>query len=119
MAALGKDETRSATRVMTVQVALAGSDTMHPIRVRNLSAGGLMGEGDIVVDRGSQLKLVMPNVGLVSGTVAWIQDDRFGVAFADDIDPDAVLMDGPVECDDGDPRSAGIDTERRSETRLH
>jgi len=119
MAALGKDETQSAGSVMTVHATLAGSDTVHQIRVRNLSAGGMMGEGDIAVDRGSQLRFVMPNIGLVSGTVAWIQDDRFGVAFADDIDPDAVLGGGTVECDDGDPNSAGIDVERRSETRLH
>lgn len=119
MAALGKDEIQGAGAVMTVQATLAGSETLHPIRVRNLSAGGMMGEGDISVDRGSQLKLVMPNIGLVSGTVAWIQDDRFGVAFADDIDPDLVLSGGSAECDDGDPESAGIDVERRSETRLH
>lgn len=119
MAALGKGEVQVAGAVITVQATLAGSDKLHPIRVRNLSPGGMMGEGDIAVDRGSQLRLVMPNIGLVSGTVAWVQDDRFGVAFADDIDPDVVFGGGSAECDDGDLNSAGVDIDRRTETRLH
>ena len=119
MAALDKDGTSGSHGVLTAQAAVAGSDRLHAIRVRNLSSGGMMGEGDIAVDRGSQLKLIMPNIGTVSGTVAWIQDDRFGVAFADDIDADAVLRASEVEADEGNPKDGGVDTDRRSETRLH
>lgn len=119
MAALDRDGTNGPQGVLTAQATVVGSDRVHAIRVRNLSSGGMMGEGDIAVDRGSQLKLIMPNIGTVSGTVAWIQDDRFGVAFADDIDADAVLAAGVGKCEDGDPKDGGVDLERRSETRLH
>ena len=27
------------------------------------------------------------NIGWVRGSVAWVQDNRFGIAFADEIDP--------------------------------
>ena len=118
MAALDKIGDGRPQEVLTAQATVVGSDRVHAIRVRNLSAGGMMGEGDIAVDRGSQIKLIMPNIGTVAGTVAWTQDDRFGVAFADDIDADAVFGAGTAEWDDGDPRDGGVDRDRRSETRL-
>src|SRR5579864_7352291 len=66
---------------------LSGSQDEHRIKVRNLSAGGMMGEGTIRVVRGSELEVNIRNIGWVAGTVAWVQDDRFGVAFREEIDP--------------------------------
>lgn len=57
------------------------------VRVRNLSAGGLMAEGDISVQRGLLVWLNIRNIGWVEGSVAWVQDNRFGVAFREEIDP--------------------------------
>ncbi len=59
----------------------------HRVKVRNLSAGGMMGEGRVRVSRGNLVVINIRNVGWVDGTVAWVQDDRFGVAFIDEIDP--------------------------------
>ena len=59
----------------------------HRIKVRNLSTGGMMGEGNVRVTRGVRLQVNIRNIGWVDGSVAWVQDERFGVAFDDEIDP--------------------------------
>jgi len=66
---------------------LPGSTDEHRIKVRNLSAGGMMGEGPVRVSRGDAVEVRIRNVGWVDGSVAWVQDDRFGVAFRSEIDP--------------------------------
>ncbi|HUD29677.1 MAG TPA: PilZ domain-containing protein [Novosphingobium sp.] len=64
-----------------------GLDGEFRIKVRNLSAGGMMGEGAVRVVRGTVVQVNIRNLGWVDGSVAWVQDNRFGVAFRDDIDP--------------------------------
>lgn len=64
-----------------------GAPAEHRIKVRNLSEGGMMGEGDVRVRRGSIVDVNIRNVGWVQGTVAWVQESRFGVAFIEPIDP--------------------------------
>jgi hypothetical protein len=59
----------------------------HRIKVRNLSDGGMMGEGTVRVRRGSAVEVNIRNIGWVLGSVAWVQDTRFGVAFVEPIDP--------------------------------
>jgi hypothetical protein len=66
---------------------LDGSDEEHRIKVRNLSSGGMMGEGPVRVKRGELLEVHIRNIGWVEGSIAWVQDDRFGIAFKEDIDP--------------------------------
>lgn len=66
---------------------LAGSEEEHRIKVRNLSARGMMGEGSVRVTRGANVEVRIRNAGWVEGSVAWVQDERFGVAFCDEIDP--------------------------------
>jgi hypothetical protein len=66
---------------------LAGQSREHRIKVRNLSAGGLMAEGALRVARGTAVCVEVRNIGWVDGSVAWVQDNRFGVAFDRDIDP--------------------------------
>jgi microcystin degradation protein MlrC len=66
---------------------LDGLPQEHRIKVRNLSEGGMMGEGAVRVNRGSPVEVSIRNIGWVQGTVAWVQDTRFGVAFNDPIDP--------------------------------
>ena len=108
----------SPDRFLMAELAVAGRDGVHQIRVRNLSSGGMMGEGDVAVDRGSQLAVDMPNIGSVSGTVAWVQDDRFGVAFDEEIDPGQVFGSGVIELDGGNLADVGVNGDRRSESRL-
>jgi hypothetical protein len=59
----------------------------YRVKVRNLSSGGLMAEGDVRVQRGMPLAINLRNIGWTEGTVAWVQDNRFGVAFREEIDP--------------------------------
>ncbi|MFT4026324.1 MAG: PilZ domain-containing protein [Novosphingobium sp.] len=62
-----------------------GVDTR--VKVRNLSAGGMMAEGDVRVQAGATVEVQIRNIGWVEGSVAWVQDNRFGIAFRDEIDP--------------------------------
>ncbi len=58
----------------------------HPVKVRNLSAAGVMAEGDAPVEPGSLVSVELQDIGWVEGLVAWKQDNRFGIAFASDVD---------------------------------
>jgi hypothetical protein len=71
---------------------LDGVDGEHRIKMRNLSSGGMMGEGAVRVSRGASVQVNVRNIGWVEGTVAWVQDNRFGVAFVEEVDPAAVRM---------------------------
>jgi hypothetical protein len=72
---------------LLAEMRLDGIDGVHRIKVRNLSAGGMMGEGTVRVTRGTIIEVNIRNIGWVRGSVAWVQDTRFGVAFVEDIDP--------------------------------
>ncbi len=82
-------ETRSVARdslFLLADIRVEQGADAHRVRVRNLSDGGMMGEGNLNVLRGHQLTIELRNIGIVNGTVAWVQDDRFGVAFDKEID---------------------------------
>jgi hypothetical protein len=81
---------------------LDGSDVIHQVKVRNLSAGGLMAEGAVPVMRGTVVWVDIRNIGWVEGSVAWVQSNRFGVAFRDEIDP--VLARGAKQTGESTPR---------------
>ena len=58
----------------------AGKDKELRVKIRNLSAGGLMAEGDFRVTRGAAVAVDIRNLGWVDGVIAWVQDSRFGIA---------------------------------------
>jgi len=62
-------------------------DDCGEVRIRNLSAGGLMAEAPIRAKRGDKVELELRNIGQVTGYVAWVAQGRFGVAFDYAIDP--------------------------------
>lgn len=72
---------------LMADLRVEGLDGEFRIKVRNLSAGGMMGEGMVRVVRGTVLQINIRNIGWVEGSVAWVQESRFGVAFREDIDP--------------------------------
>lgn len=83
-------ETRHIDRdslFLLAELRIDGGETVHRVKVRNLSAGGMMAEGDAKVARGALVSVELRNIGVVEGSVAWTQDNRFGIAFADEIDP--------------------------------
>ena len=67
-------------------------DAIAPVRVkvRNLSSGGMMAEAANSVSRGDRLIVKLRNVGEVKGTVAWVQGNRFGIAFETAVDASQV-----------------------------
>jgi hypothetical protein len=59
----------------------------HPIRIRNLSATGLMADSQAAFDLGCLVEVEMRGVGAVSGEVVWIRQNRMGITFSAPIDP--------------------------------
>lgn len=83
-------DTRNISRdslFLMAEVRLEGSDALERVKVRNLSAGGMMAEGPLRVMRGARLSIKLRNIEWVDGSVAWVQDNRFGIAFDREIDP--------------------------------
>lgn len=57
------------------------------VKVRNLSAGGMMIEGEIKLTRGARVAIELRNIGAIAGTVVWVRSPRYGIAFEEEIDP--------------------------------
>ena len=75
---------------LMADIQIEGRSDAVRAKVRNLSAGGMMADGDFSVERGTRLVVDLRHVGHVSGTVAWVQDSRIGIAFDREIDPKQV-----------------------------
>ena len=101
-------DTRQVNRdslFLLAQLRVDGQDAIYRVKVRNLSAGGIMAEGDARVMRGSLVMVELRNVGWVEGSVAWKQDNRFGIAFVNEIEPSVVRgIGGPQAPDFDAPR---------------
>lgn len=95
-------DTRQVNRdslFLLAQLRVDGQDELCRVKVRNLSAGGMMAEGAAQVTRGQRVEIELRNIGWVTGSVAWKQDERFGIAFVDEIDPSrarAPVDSGPI-----------------------
>ena len=72
---------------LMAQITFDGRTDSVRGKIRNLSAGGMMVEGEFEVERGIRLTAELRNVGKVKGNVAWVQGSRIGVAFDAEIDP--------------------------------
>lgn len=86
-------ETRSTGRdslFLLADLTVGTAETRHRVKIRNLSALGLMAEGDVPVMRGSRVHVDARAAGVLSGTVAWREGSRFGIAFEAEIDPTKV-----------------------------
>lgn len=70
-----------------VDLRVEGLEGEHKVRMRNLSVGGMMAEGPVQAQRGVSVWVNLRNVGWVEGSVAWVQGNRFGIAFREEIDP--------------------------------
>ncbi len=79
---------RNAARDSLFLAATLRIDTVEvPVRVRNLSAGGLMAEYNDRVDLGTPVAINVRGVGWTRGQIAWSTDGRIGIAFDQPIDP--------------------------------
>lgn len=72
---------------LTSEVAVAGALKSVTVRVRNLSPGGMMIDGNAIFHEGAVVQADLRGIGSVSGKIAWIVADRAGVAFDEEIDP--------------------------------
>lgn len=102
---MGESEHRQIARdslFVMAEVRFDGVADEHKVRVRNLSAGGLMAEGDFVPTRGVPVSINIRNIGWTEGAVAWVEGSRFGIAFRDEIDPKVARA--PIVVGDGSPR---------------
>jgi hypothetical protein len=87
------NQTRTPDRdslLLVADIVAEGSLTAARYTVRNLSAGGMMAQGPAPLAEGARVSVSLRNVGSVSGTVAWSEDSRHGIAFDRAIDPLAV-----------------------------
>src|SRR5437763_312487 len=57
------------------------------LRIRNLSAGGMMAECSEPIATGEQVVMELRGIGEVGGNVAWCHDGRIGISFDTPIDP--------------------------------
>ena len=82
-----KRRTGRESLMMLTDLRLAGEPGEHRVRIRNLSAKGMMAEGAVRAPPGALVEVALEDHGWVAGAVAWVQDNRFGIAFREDIDP--------------------------------
>ena len=59
----------------------------HEVRIRNVSAGGLMADIPTDAPRGEPVEIKLRSIGWVSGHIAWATDGRVGIAFDHHINP--------------------------------
>lgn len=85
-AAHNRNEARDSLFLMA-DFRVAGSSDVTQVRVRNLSAGGLMAEIANGLELGLQVEFDVRGIGWVPGKVAWSAAGRVGVAFDRMIDP--------------------------------
>jgi hypothetical protein len=83
---------RNAARdSMLLQAPLrrVNSPVHHPVtlRIRNLSAGGMMAECSEPLAAGEPVVMDLRGIGEVPGRVAWCHDGRVGISFDTPIDP--------------------------------
>lgn len=86
-------DTRNISRdslFLLAEIRPDGSASEFRVKVRNLSAGGMLAEGFVPVVPGIRLKIFLRNIGWVDGCVAWVQENRFGIAFDREINPKLV-----------------------------
>jgi len=78
----------SARDSLLLQATLKrGSGEVLSVRVRNLSAGGLMGDLAGKVVPGEALKVELRGIGSVEAKVAWRTAHRVGLTFDEPVDP--------------------------------
>ena len=66
---------------------LPPDDAPIALRVRNLSAGGMMADCSAIVEQGREVEVELRNIGIVPGRIAWVRENQIGITFLNRIDP--------------------------------
>lgn len=61
-----------------------------PVRVRDISKGGLKIEAPLGAPNGTPVRIELPNLGWRDGTIAWTQPGKLGIRLNTEIEPNAV-----------------------------
>jgi len=88
--AAGKAQNREAKRdslFLTAMVRRLSDQSERTVRVRNLSAGGMMADCAEVFARDETVSITLRGIGEVEGRVAWRSIDKIGITFDTQIDP--------------------------------
>ncbi len=89
------DAQRNAKRdslFLGAAVLVKGENTPFDVRVRNLSAGGLLAESKRCPPADTLIMINLRNIGEIPGRIMWSGSGRFGIAFDSPIDPQAVRV---------------------------
>ena len=73
--------------LLTAVLRFPSTQEERPVRIRNLSAGGLMAELPTSPMHGELVEVNLHNIGWVSGRIAWVTEGRVGIAFENPINP--------------------------------
>ena len=85
-----QDRRKPRQRMMLLGTISACGDVARlrqPIRIRDLSATGLMAVSDTAYDAGILVDVEMRGLPPVRGEIAWVEGKSFGVTFALPINP--------------------------------
>lgn len=72
---------------LSANLRVAGDPQVLSIRVRNLSAGGLMAELAEPLDPEVAVEVQVRGLGWIKGRIAWHTEGRAGIAFDRPVDP--------------------------------
>ncbi len=89
VAALSRGADRDSL-FMQASLTIPGQPAPVIVRVRNLSAGGMLAESPVRVEQGATIEVDLRNVGAVSGRIVWVGEGKFGIAFDRQVNPQAV-----------------------------
>lgn len=89
VAALSRGADRDSL-FMQANLVVPGQTDAVVVRVRNLSAGGMLAEAKVRIEQGATVEVELRNVGPVPGRVVWAGEGKFGIAFDRPVDPQAV-----------------------------
>ncbi len=89
VAALSRGDDRDSL-FMQASLLIPGRSSAVVVRVRNLSAGGMLAESAVPVAEGGSVEIELNNVGRVAGRIVWAGEGKFGIAFDRPVNPQAV-----------------------------
>ena len=72
---------------LLLTATLRAESVEAPLRVRNLSAGGLMADYTGMLHAGAAVEVELRGIGFVPARVAWVRKGRIGLTFAAEINP--------------------------------
>lgn len=72
---------------LSADVVFDDSPHQYTVRIRNISAGGMMIDVTAPRKKGLGVTATLKNIGVVRGAVVWSTAQRIGITFNQEIDP--------------------------------